>query len=169
MSTRVHVLRPVRKVRLLAVVAALFLAVTVVPATAAGADGHIRVTYSWTEPTEGIAIDKVGNIFVSHGAAGELWKIAPGAAGPEVFGTVDGIDAAAGDLGLLGLAVDAPGNIYATVVSFTNPDANGVWMFHRKTGEATKAAGSEAIVLGNAIAFDKVGNMYVTDSAVGGV
>ena len=164
-----HLGRLPRPARLLALLAALFMVITVVPATVAGADGHIRVTYSWSELTEGITVDKTGNVFVSHGPAGELWKITPGAAGPEVFGTIDGINAAEGDLGLVGLAVDAPGNVYATVVSFTNPDANGVWKFNRKTGEATKAPGTEGIVLGNAIAFDKRGNMYITDSAIGGV
>jgi sugar lactone lactonase YvrE len=152
-----------------AVVAALVLVLTALAGTPAGADGHIEVTYSWTELTEGIAVDKVGNVFVSSTPAGELWKITPGAAGPEVFATVDGINPAAGDLGLVGLAVDAPGNVYATVVSFSNPDANGVWTFDGRTGEATKVPGSEAIVLGNAIAFDKRGNMYVTDSAIGAV
>jgi sugar lactone lactonase YvrE len=161
--------RRARPVRFWAALAALALLVTAVPITAARADSHVQVAYSWTELTEGITVDKVGNIFVSNSPAGELWKIKPGAAGPEVFGTVEGIDAAGGDLGLIGLAVDAPGNVYGTVVSFTNPAANGVWKFDRKTGEATKALGSEDIVLANAIAFDKRGNMYVTDSAAGAV
>jgi sugar lactone lactonase YvrE len=161
--------RRARPNRFWAVMAATALVITLVPMTAASAEGHIQVAYSWTELTEGITVDKVGNIFVSNSPAGELWKIAPGAAEPEVFGTVEGIDAAGGDLGLIGLAVDAPGNVYGTVVSFTNNAANGVWKFDRKTGEATKAPGSEDIVLANAIAFDKRGNMYVTDSAVGAV
>lgn len=155
--------------RFWAVMAALVLLTSAVPITAARADSHIQVAYSWTELTEGITVDKVGNIFVSNSPDGELWKIAPGAAEPEVFGTVEGVNAAAGDLGLIGLAVDAPGNVYATMVSFSNQDINGVWKFDRITGEATRAPGSEAIVLGNAIAFDKLGNMYVTDSAAGAV
>lgn len=150
-------------------VVALVAVLGVLPMAPAGADGHVQVEYSWAELTEGITVDKTGNIFVSHSPAGELWKIAPGAAGPEVFGTIEGVDAGAGDLGLVGLAVDSPGNVYGTVVSFSNPDANGVWMFDRRSGEATKAPGSEAIVLANAIAFDKRGNMYVTDSAIGAV
>ncbi len=169
MSTRVRARGPTRRARVWTVTAALTLLFTAVPMAAAGADGPILVTYSWTELTEGITVDKVGNIFVSHSPAGELWKIAPGAAAPEVFGAVGGIDAAAGDLGLIGLAVDGPGNVYSTVVSFTNPNANGVWAFDRRTGEATKAPGSEAIVLANAIAFDKRGNLYVTDSVAGAV
>ncbi|MDH3425409.1 MAG: hypothetical protein OEM22_01945 [Acidimicrobiia bacterium] len=148
----------------------LALVATVVPGTAALAENHVDVdvAYSWTELTEGIAVDKVGNIFVSNSPAGELWKIAPGASEPELFGTVAGITAPP-DLGLAGLAVDAPGNVYGTVVSFTNPDINGVWKFDRKTGEATHAPGSEDMVVANAIAFDKRGNMYVTDSAAAAV
>ena len=156
------------RVRLWAVMSVLGLIAATVPMTAATADGHVSVAYSWTELTEGITVDKRGNVFVSNSPAGELWKIAPGAAGPEVFGTVEGITAPP-DLGLVGLAVDAPGNVYGTVVSFSNPDINGVWKFDRNTGEATHAPGSEAIVLANAIAFDKRGNMYVTDSAAGAV
>ena len=169
MNMTIRVRGRARRARGWAMTAALGLLFTVVPMATAGAVGHIQVAYSWTELTEGITVDKVGNIFVSNSPAGELWKIAPEAAGPEVFGTIGGIDADAGDLGLIGLAVDAPGNVYGTVVSFSNSDANGVWKFDRKTGEATKAPGSEAIVLANAIAFDKRGNMYVTDSAIGAV
>jgi len=169
MRTGIHSQGPTRRIRLWAVMSILGLIAATVPMAAASADGHISVTYSWTELTEGITVDKAGNIFVSNSPAGELWKIAPGAAGPEVFGTVGGINPDLGDLGLIGLAVDAPGNVYGTVVSFTNPAANGVWKFDRKTGEATKAPGSEAIVLANAIAFDKRGNMFITDSAVGAV
>jgi len=170
MNTRIRVRGRARRARVWAVTAALTLLFTAVPMATAIADGHIQVTYSWTELTEGITVDKVGNIFVSNSLAGELWKIAPGAAAPEVFGAVgEVINADEGDPGLLGLAVDAPGNVYGTVVSFTNPDANGVWKFDRKTGEATKAPGSEAIVFANAIAFDKRGNMYVTGTVVGAV
>lgn len=154
-----------KRIVLLVALAAL---IAVSAPASAGEDSHIQVAFKWTNLTEGIAVDKVGNIFVSNSRAGELWKIAPGAAEPEVFGTIEGIDPDAGDLGLAGLAVDAPGNVYGTVVSF-NPDANGVWKFDRKTGEATKAPGSEAIALANAIAFDKRGNMYVTDSVIGAV
>lgn len=155
--------------RLWAVMASLALLLAAVPMAAANAGSHIRVAYEWLELTEGITVDKVGNIFVSNSPDGELWKIAPGAAEPEVFGAIEGINPGEGDLGLIGLAVDAPGNVYGTVVSFTNPAANGVWKFDRRTGEATKAPGSEAILLANAIAFDKRGNMYVTDSALGAV
>ena len=169
MNTKTHVRGRARRARGWAITAALILLFTAVPMATAGADSHIQVAYSWTDLTEGITVDKVGNIFVSNSPAGELWKIAPGAAGPEVFGTIGGIDPDAGDLGLIGLAVDAPGNVYGTVVSFSNSDANGVWKFDRKTGEVTKAPGSEAIVLANAIAFDERGNMYVTDSVIGAV
>jgi sugar lactone lactonase YvrE len=117
---------------------------------------------------EGIAVDKTGNIFVSISPLGQLWKIAPRAMTPELFGTIDGIDPSAGDIGVLGLAVDAPGNVYAGVQS-TNAEANGVWIFDRKSGEATRIPGTENVAFPNDVAFDKVGNMYITDSVLGAI
>lgn len=120
------------------------------------------------ENPEGIAVDKTGNIFVSASALGQIWIIRPGSAGPEVFGAVAGIDPFAGDVGILGLAVDAPGNVYAGVQS-SNQAANGVWVFDRKTGAATRIPGSEQIGLANDVAFDKRGTLYITDSAAGAI
>lgn len=120
------------------------------------------------ELPEGIAIDKRGNIFISIAPLGQLWRLRAGSRVPEVFGAVRGIDGAAGDVGLLGLEVDAEGNVYAGVSS-ANPDANGVWKFDRKTGETSKIEGSEAIGFPNDVTFDKRGNLYITDSALGAV
>lgn len=117
---------------------------------------------------EGIAVDKWGNIYISIAPLGQLWKVKAGSRVPEVFGAVPGIDGAAGDVGLLGLEVDAHGNVYAGASS-SNPDANGVWKFDRKTGAASKIAGSEAIGFPNDVTFDKHGNLYITDSALGAI
>ncbi len=117
---------------------------------------------------EGIAIDKTGNIFVSIAPLGQLWKIRPGSDTPEVFGTIDGLDPSAGDLGILGLATDARGNVYAGVQS-SNAGANGVWVFDRRTGDASRIEGSENIVFANDLAFDKRGNLYITDSILGAI
>ena len=120
------------------------------------------------EAPEGVTVDRTGNIFVSIAPLGQLWKIAPGATTPEPFGAIAGIDPSAGDLGLLGLTVDAQGNVYGGVQS-SNPAANGVWVFDRKTGEAVRVEGSEAIALANDVAFDKRGNLYITDSILGAI
>ena len=117
---------------------------------------------------EGIAVDKRGNIFISIAPLGQLWRVRAGSRVPEVFGAVPGIDGAAGDVGLLGLEVDAHGNVYAGASS-SNPEANGVWKFDHKTGAASKIAGSEAIGFPNDVTFDKRGNLYITDSALGAI
>jgi sugar lactone lactonase YvrE len=139
--------------------------------SAALADGHVSVRVQFDETQgelpEGVAVDKTGNIFVSLAPLGRLMKIAPGASQAVGFGQVDGIDPAT-DLGILGLATDAKGNIYAGVQS-ANPDANGVWVFERGSGDATRIPGSESIGLANDVAFDKRGNLYITDSALGAI
>ncbi len=141
----------------------------VAPAPLAGAAGHTEVLYEWTEFTEGVAVDNAGNIFVSNSPAGELWKIAPGAAGPAVFSTVPGINAAAGDIGLIGLAADRSGDIYGAVASPNGPGAHGVWRFDGATGAAARLPGSQNIVFPNSVGFDDRGTLYVTDTALGGV
>jgi sugar lactone lactonase YvrE len=116
---------------------------------------------------EGIAIDKVGNMFVSIAPLAELWRIPPGSTQAELFGSVEGYVPNEG-FGLLGLAVDAPGNVFAAMSS-ENPDANGVWRFDRRTGQGTRIIGSEQIMVPNGLAFDQRGNLYVTDSGLGAI
>ncbi|NNL47658.1 MAG: hypothetical protein HKO76_04765, partial [Acidimicrobiia bacterium] len=134
----------------------------------ASAELVIAFDESAGQAPEGIAVDKTGNIFVSIAPLGQLWKIAPGSDTPEVFGTISGIDPSAGDLGMLGLATDAQGNVYAGVQS-SNAAANGVWVFDRKSGAATRIEGSENVALANDLAFDKRGNLYITDSILGAI
>ena len=141
----------------------------VATAPVAGAAGHTETLYEWTEFTEGVTVDNDGNIFVSYSPAGELWKFAPGGTGPEVFATIDGIDPAAGDNGMLGLAADSDGNVYAAVHSPSNPRANGVWKIDGDTGDAMQIRGSRHIAFPNSVAFDERGTLYVTDTALGAV
>jgi sugar lactone lactonase YvrE len=135
------------------------------------ADGHVSVRVEFDESQgqlpEGVAIDKRGNIFVGLAPLGQLLKVAPGSDEPEVFGQISGINPAS-DLGLLGLATDARGNVYAGVQS-ANVAVNGVWVFDGQTGEAVRIPGSEAIGLANDVAFDNRGNLYITDSAQGAI
>lgn len=144
----------------------------VIDASAQGATAPPELLFPFEEATgqlpEGVAIDKTGNIFVSINPLGEVWMIAPGSAGPKLFGAVAGIDVSRGDVGLLGLAVDARGNVYAGVHSL-DPAVNGAWILDRKTGAASRIRGSEAIAFANAFAFDKRGNLYITDSAAGAI
>ncbi|HEX6306226.1 MAG TPA: SBBP repeat-containing protein [Anaerolineales bacterium] len=111
------------------------------------------------ELPEGIAVDKVGTIYFSFDPLGEVWKISPGEP-PSLF-------KAFGDAGALGMAVDALGNVYVARETF-NPDTHGVWRIDRD-GVAERLAGSENIVYPNSLAFDKRGNIYVTDTILGAV
>lgn len=74
------------------------------------------------------------------------------------FGAVPGVDPQI-DLGLLGLAVDARGNMYGAVVSKA---AQGVWRFDRRSGMAERLQGTAKIGFPNSLAFDRCGNLYVT-------
>ena len=130
-----------------------------------GASSHVTWVREYDpalgEFPEGIAIDKTGNIFVTMPS--EIRKITP-----------DGVESLYYQFdpstSLVGLAVDAPGNLYVCV--FVQPPGNptglkGVWRIS-PTGEAIHLSGSDAIGLPNALAFDQRGNLYVTDSYVFG-
>lgn len=141
------------------------LAVTVAfaPITAQGINSSVEVVrqydYASDELPEGIAVDKRGNLYVSLSPLGQLWKIRP-----------DGTESILLDLGeggAGGLAVDAPGNVYMTHFSF-NPATQGVYRV-TKDGVSERLPGTAAMVFPNALAFDKQGNLYVTDSAFGAI
>lgn len=108
------------------------------------------------EYPEGVAVDKVGNVFVSIGGGsgprGAILKFTP-SGGKSVlidFGTP----------GAVGLAVDADGGVY--VARATAPD-NGVWRVD-KHGRSVRLPGTEQIAYPNALAFDDRGNLYVTET-----
>lgn len=64
--------------------------------------------------------------------------------------------------------MDAAGNAFGAVSS-AKPDTNGVWRFDGKTGAAAHVPGTEALLYPNGVAFDKRGNLYVTDMIGGAV
>lgn len=153
-----------RKRRIGPVAVALVAVALIVPTTAAVATGHSEIVTTFDadagELSEGVAVDKTGNVFVSLAPLGQLLKFAPGSSDYEVFGQIPGWAGGAGN-GFLGLAVDATGNVYGAA---DWAGANGVWKFDRWTGEASLIPGTEAIGFPNSLAFDKRGNLYVTDS-----
>ncbi len=143
---------------------ALAMSVAVTPA---GASSHVDVVSEGPRPSlEGVAVDKTGNVFVSSTFTGELLKFAPGSSDYEVFGTIDGWAAGGPGAGFLGLATDAQGNVYGAVQW---EGVTGVYKFDRKTGDEALIAGTEQMSFPNSIAFDKVGNMYITDSNSTGI
>jgi sugar lactone lactonase YvrE len=105
---------------------------------------------------EGIAIDKTGNIYVGMAMTGNIIKITP-----------NGVQTTFADLDngfgfLTGLAVDASGNVYAALASF-NPATHGVWRIDQK-GNSEIFASLPVPGIPNGLAFDKRGNLFVTDS-----
>lgn len=121
---------------------------------------------------EGIAIDDRGHIFVSNRRLEndrrvcEILEIAlDGTA--SVFATLDPAVEDSFVVGALGLAFDSRGDLYAALSSF-NPRTHGVWRI-RRDGAAERLAGSRHMLEPNALAFDTLGNLYVTDSVAGAV
>lgn len=157
------------RISIVSLLSLVVLALLAVTGTVVAA-GHVQQIVGFDpaagELPEGVTVDTRGNVYVSVSPLGQLVRVAPGSNTLEHFASVPGLQA--GDLGLLGLAADAPGNVYGAVVS-SNPDTNGVWKFARKTGAAERVAGTGAIIFPNSVAFDHRGNMYVTDTIAGAV
>ena len=124
--------------------------------------GDVIPVFDYEPPDlpEGIAIDKTGNIFVSLANQSELRKIAPDGT-ESLLATLP-----TGGFGLLGLAVDAPGNVYAGLAT-ADGVTNGVYRIS-PDGTAVRLPGTEAIFIPNALVFDKQGNLYVHRHHPGG-
>jgi streptogramin lyase len=110
---------------------------------------------------EGITVDHHGNIYVSLGRVSQIRKLSPDGTESLFFQFPQGT-------GLAGLAIDVRDNIYAGTVAPGNPDVHGVWRINPQ-GEGLHLPGTEAMGMPpNGLAFDKRGNLYVTDSWVFG-
>ncbi len=122
------------------------------------------------ENPEGIALDQPGNIYVGNrrtdGAVrvNEILRITRDGT-VSVFATLPAAVPEAE--GVLGLATDPIGNVYAAYVT-NDPTTQGVYRISRN-GSVMRLAGSEVISFANALAFDARGNLYVTDSFTGTV
>jgi hypothetical protein len=135
--------------------------------------GEVEVVLSLPENNwpEGITIDLQGNIYVGNRRLDgqvrvpEIMKIIPDGT-VSLFASLP-VTANANEESLLGLAADATGNIYAALHSF-DKSVNGVWKI-TPGGNIQHLAGSEDIILPNALIFDPKGNLYVTDSIAGSV
>jgi sugar lactone lactonase YvrE len=69
--------------------------------------------------------------------------------------------------GPIGMAVDAPGNVYVATATF-DPATSGVYKIARD-GSFTRLPGTGAIAFPNGVALDKNGDVYVTDTIGGAV
>jgi len=116
----------------------------------------IPLDASQGEYPEGVAVDKVGNVFASIGGAsgprGAIFKFTPSGDKSVLvdFGTP----------GAAGLAVGADGDVY---VARTVAPNNGVYRVDRH-GRAVRLPGTEQIALPNALAFDHRGSLFVTET-----
>jgi sugar lactone lactonase YvrE len=121
------------------------------------------------ELSEGLAVDKSGNVYVSLAPLGKVVRFAPGSSEYEVFAEVPDWDLGPEDyfvdhFGILGLALDADGHVYAAV---DTAGRAGVWRFDCRTGEGTRFEGTEDMLFANALAFDDQGNLFATESFSG--
>lgn len=119
---------------------------------------------------EGIAIDHRGHIFVGNRRlenrtrVSEILEIALDGT-VTVFATLDPAVVDEFGTGVLGLAFDSRGDLYAALAS-SNPRTQGVWRIEQGS-RAERLRGSKQMIQPNAITFDDRGNIYVTDSADG--
>ncbi len=106
----------------------------------------------------GVAVDKVGNVYVSAGEVRQnleymlIWKFTP--AGEKSFFAEIG----QGTIG--GLAVSANGDLYVAMAAGLN---KGVWRVDRE-GQKELLPNSDKIFFANGLAFDDRGTLYIAES-----
>ena len=118
------------------------------------------------ELPEGLSIDKRGNMYVTLGnpffwapGDGEIRKISPDGTETELAFFPEG-------QGPAGIVVNPRGDVYFAWPNPFNPDTNGVYRLN-DDGTVARLPGSEKIVMANGLAFDKHGDLFVSDSAMG--
>jgi sugar lactone lactonase YvrE len=138
-----------------------------VPVSVAGAAVDVEVVVDYDplagELPEGVAVDKRGDVFVSIAPLGQVRKV--GRDGSQSL-LAQVVPPFTGN-GVLGLAVDAPGNVYVATATL-DPATSGVYKIARD-GSFARLPGTGAIVFPNGVTLDKEGNVYVTDTILGAV
>lgn len=153
--------------KLRTLLAAIAVVTFALPVAIAGAAVEVEVVVHYDaaagELPEGVAVDKRGDVYVSLTPLGQVWKVDRDGSQSLLAQLVPPGSGA----GIAGLAVDAPGNVYAAAITF-DPATSGVYRIARD-GSFTRLPGTEAIGFPNGITLDKQGNVYVTDTARGAV
>jgi sugar lactone lactonase YvrE len=142
---------------LIFVVAAVALPVPV----AASAPLERVLSFDPPQLPEGVAVDRHGNVYVGFAPTGELLKLTP-AGTQSIVATLP-----VGGGFTAGLAVDGRGNVYAALASF-DPATHGVWRV-RPDGSSARLAALPPTTLPNALAFDRRGKLFVSDSLGGAI
>jgi sugar lactone lactonase YvrE len=144
----------------LATLAVTALLLPTAPAQAADVETIVSFNAGAGEFPEGLAVDKRDNVYVTLIAPiSDIRRFTPD--GEE--STLVHFDV--GGFGPLGMATDAAGNVFVAVAS-TDPATQGVYRVSQD-GTATRLPGTEALTFANGLAFDKRGNLFVSDTAAG--
>jgi sugar lactone lactonase YvrE len=152
--------RPRNRLTILAILSVAFAATFATPALASPAATHrgsrVRPVVSLPNPElpESITLDRHGNIYLSLNPLKEILKIAPDGK-QAVIATIS-----AGTQST-GVRLDAAGNAYLAVVG------SGIWRVPARGGTPTEFAPIPG--LPNGLAFDRRGNLFVSDSLGGAV
>ena len=147
-----------RSLSAVGIVAVLVLALTS-PIQAQGNEAPFPSFIPFEGQPEGVAVDKVGNVFVSvRASSDQVWELSP-----------SGVRTLLADLGepgggACGMALDAVGNVYVCR-AMTNP---GVYRI-APDGEVAPLPGTEQTVFPNALAFDDQETLYVTETFSGDI
>jgi sugar lactone lactonase YvrE len=123
----------------------------------------IPFNFAQLEFPEGVAVDKIGNVYVSVRQSpmgplplsDQLWKFSP--SGEKTVLADFGLPGGGG----CGLAVDAEGNVYMARTEAATP-YNGVYRLDAE-GHIALVPGTENIVFPDGLALDKQGNLYITE------
>lgn len=114
---------------------------------------------------EGIAVGKDA-LYVGMAPSSQVWRV-----------TFDGKTSSFAQLPqvppgqgfMTGMALDKKGGLYVALASFVPQVQTGIYRVPSGGGQATLFASDKAILLPNGLAFDKKGNLLVSDSFVAAV